>query len=250
MLAFENLIPAKVVDRAVFRRGHEPGAWPVRDARLRPRFERRDESVLREFLGKADVAHDARKAGDDSGRLDSPDCVNRAMCVSSRHGYPSHHLQFARASPDARQTNYRFAAIRIRGKPYPLGANSSGPKIWRISVSPSHPDQCCLCSSMKRSAPSIASSLDFKSKIAYPPMTSLASVNGPSISVSCPRESRTRVLAAVGASPPLATIVPALTASRPSLSIASIKAWGGRPELSEDLTIIMNRIVTSPLIRL
>ena len=55
-----------------------------------------------------------------------------------------------------------------------------------------------------------------------------------------------RVLTAVGASPPLATIVPALFASCPSLSMASINAWGGRPELSDDLTIIMNRIVTSP----
>src|SRR5438094_181575 len=46
-------------------------------------------------------------------------------------------------------------------------------------------------------------------------MTSLASVKGPSTLVSCPPESRTRVLTAVGASPPLATIVPALTASWP-----------------------------------
>ena len=99
---------------------------------------------------------------------------------------------------------------------------------------------------MKRCAPSMASSFDFKSKIAYPPMTSLASVKGPSIFVSCPRESRMRVLTAVGASAPLATLVPALFASCPSLSMASINAWGGRPELSDDLTIIMNRIVTSP----
>src|SRR2546421_10092540 len=101
MLAFQKLIPAKVVDRAVLRRGHEPGAWVVRDARLGPLFERGDESVLRELLGKADVAHNAREAGDDSGRLNPPDRVDRAMRVSSRHGYPSHHLQSARASPGA-----------------------------------------------------------------------------------------------------------------------------------------------------
>src|SRR6266702_4368816 len=59
---------------------------------------------------------------------------------------------------------------------------------------------------MKRSADSIASSFDFSSKTAYPPMTSLASVKGPSIVVTCPRESRTRVLIAVGASPPLANL--------------------------------------------
>src|SRR6267143_1472432 len=101
MLAFEKLIPAKVIDRPMLRRGHEPGAWVVWDARLRPLFERCDESVLRELLGEADVAHNAREASDDSGRLDSPDRVNRAMRVSSRHGYPSHHLQCAHASPGA-----------------------------------------------------------------------------------------------------------------------------------------------------
>src|SRR6266704_736731 len=100
---------------------------------------------------------------------------------------------------------------------------------------------------MKRSADSIASSFDFSSKTAYPPMTSLASVKGPSIVVTCPRESRTRVLIAVGASSPLATIVPTLFASSLSLSMASINAWSGRPDLSADLTINMNFIVISPL---
>src|SRR5438132_13017162 len=101
MPAFEKFIPPKIIDRAVLRRGHEPGARVVWDARFRPLFEGHDKSVLRELLGKADVAHDARKAGDDPGRLDSPDRVNRAMRVSSRHGYPSHHLQSARPSPAA-----------------------------------------------------------------------------------------------------------------------------------------------------
>src|SRR5437588_261380 len=101
MFAFEKFVPAKVIDRAMLRGGHEPGAWVIRDARLGPLFERGNESVLRELLGKADVAHNARQPGDDPGRLDSPDRVNRAMCVGSRHGYPSHHLQSARASPGA-----------------------------------------------------------------------------------------------------------------------------------------------------
>ena len=101
MLAFEKFIPAKVIDRAVLRRGHQPGAGVIRDARLRPLFECGNESVLRELFGNTDIAHNARKAGDNSGRLNPPDRVDRAMCVGSRHGYPSHHLQLARASPRA-----------------------------------------------------------------------------------------------------------------------------------------------------
>src|SRR5216684_371051 len=100
---------------------------------------------------------------------------------------------------------------------------------------------------MKRFAPSIASSFDFSSKTAYPPTTSLASVKGPSTVVTCPRERRTRVLAAVGESPPLSRIVPALTASSLSFAIASISSLGGAPLFSADLTSIMNRIVISPL---
>src|SRR4051794_1205152 len=79
--------------------------------------------------------------------------------------------------------------------------------------------------------------------MAKPPMISLASVNGPSIVLTCPRVRRTRELVAVGASPPLWTIVPALTASSASLPMASMSAWGGGPEFSADLTSIMKRIV-------
>jgi hypothetical protein len=82
---------AQPVDRPVLCRGHEPGARVVRDARLRPPFERRDESVLREVLGKTDVAHHPGEAGDEPGRLDSPDRVDRAMGIGSRHGSRSHH---------------------------------------------------------------------------------------------------------------------------------------------------------------
>ena len=82
----------------MLRGGHEPGARVVRDARLRPLLERGDESVLRELLGEADVAHDPREAGDEPGRLDPPDRVDRAMGVGSRHGYRSHHLRSAGAS--------------------------------------------------------------------------------------------------------------------------------------------------------
>src|SRR6266852_976051 len=78
----------------MLRGGHEPGTRVVRDARLRPPFERGDERLLREVLGQSDVAHDSRESGDEPRRLDPPDRVDRAMGVGSRHGCRSHHLQF------------------------------------------------------------------------------------------------------------------------------------------------------------
>ena len=56
-----------------------------------PLLERGDERVLREVLGEADVAHDAREAGDEPRRLDPPDRVDGAMGVGSGHSYRSDH---------------------------------------------------------------------------------------------------------------------------------------------------------------
>src|SRR2546426_3049175 len=81
--------------------GHEPRAWVVRDARLRPLLECGDESILCEVLGETDVTHDPRKTCDELGRLDPPNRFDGAMPIGSRHGYPSHHLQFPRASRGA-----------------------------------------------------------------------------------------------------------------------------------------------------
>jgi len=52
-----------------------PGCPGMPDA---PLLERGDESVLCEFLGKTDIADDARETGDDPGRLNPPDCVDGA----------------------------------------------------------------------------------------------------------------------------------------------------------------------------
>src|SRR6266481_3536887 len=60
VLALKPFVAAPEVDRTVLRRGHEPGARVVRDARFRPLLERGDESVLRKFLGKTDIAYDPR----------------------------------------------------------------------------------------------------------------------------------------------------------------------------------------------
>src|SRR6185295_3681609 len=93
---------------------------------------------------------------------------------------------------------------------------------------------------------SIISCLDSTSKTAKPPTTSLVSVKGPSITVTFPCESRTRLLIAVGASPPASNIVPSFAASSLSFAMASISAGGGGPEFSADFTRVMNRIITSP----
>ena len=60
LLALEQRSPAQQVDRTMLSGGHKPGARIVRDARLRPLLERRDESILSQLLGETDVAHDAR----------------------------------------------------------------------------------------------------------------------------------------------------------------------------------------------
>jgi hypothetical protein len=92
VLALKPFVSAEHVDRAVLRGGHEPSARVVRDARFRPLLERGDESVLRKFLGKADIAHDPRETGDDPGGLNPPDRIDGAMCVGSRHSFRSKHF--------------------------------------------------------------------------------------------------------------------------------------------------------------
>ena len=83
MLALEERVSPEVIDCAVLGCGHKPGSRIVRDARLRPLFERSDESILREILGDAYIAHNSRETGDESRRLDPPYRVNRTMCISS-----------------------------------------------------------------------------------------------------------------------------------------------------------------------
>ena len=62
-----RVVPPKLVDGAVLGGGHQPGARVVRDARLRPLLQRRDQRVLRQLLGQPDVAHEARQPGDQPG---------------------------------------------------------------------------------------------------------------------------------------------------------------------------------------
>ena len=97
VLAPEPLTPAQDVDRPALRGGHEPRPRVVGDARLGPPLEGDHQRLLREVLGEADVADEAREAGDEPRRFDTPDRVDGAMGVGSRHGYRSHHRHLVRA---------------------------------------------------------------------------------------------------------------------------------------------------------
>jgi hypothetical protein len=56
----------------------------------------------------------------------------------------THHTIFNPPAQARARGGYFFAAIRKRERSYVLGGKSSGPKIWRISVSPSQLGQCFL----------------------------------------------------------------------------------------------------------
>jgi hypothetical protein len=89
VLAIEQRAPAELIDRAVFRRGHEPGSRIVRDTRLWPLLKGRDQRVLREVFGQAHVADASGQSGDEPGGFDAPHGVDGALNVGSRHGYRS-----------------------------------------------------------------------------------------------------------------------------------------------------------------
>src|ERR1700722_19400401 len=80
----------------MLRRGHEPGARIIRDARLWPTFESGDECILCEVFRETDVTHHTRESSNEPGRLDSPDGVDRAMNVGG-HDPPSIKTSLIRA---------------------------------------------------------------------------------------------------------------------------------------------------------
>ena len=67
-----------------------------------------DQRVLREVFGHADIAHDARQAGDDLRRLDAPHGFDGAMCGRARH-----------ARGATRDVSRSFAPARRSASPSP-----------------------------------------------------------------------------------------------------------------------------------
>ena len=183
-LALEHLAAAEAVDRAVLGGGHEPGARVVRDARLGPLLERRDQRVLGEVLGEADVAHDGQP-GDQPGRLDPPDRLDRAM-RSRRRSRPATTLWFCSACVA------QCAPACSRSSGVNSSPKSSASNTWRISIS--------ARSSIgfgQRLTHSIASSSDLTWNSQKPAISSLVSANGPSMTVrSLPLEAHARALRA------------------------------------------------------
>ena len=92
----------------MLRGGHQPGARIAGHAGSGQCSSAVNKRVLRQFLGDAHVAHQARERRDESRCLDAPDRVDRTACVG-RHGERSEHLprttQDALGAPllDARQ---------------------------------------------------------------------------------------------------------------------------------------------------
>jgi hypothetical protein len=66
-LALQPLGAPEEVDRPVLGGGHQPGGRPVGDAGLRPPLQRRDQRVLGQLLGQADVPGDPGEGGDELG---------------------------------------------------------------------------------------------------------------------------------------------------------------------------------------
>ncbi len=142
VLVLEGRPPPYRVDAAPFGGDHEPGARVVRDARLGPLLQGRDERVLGELFCEPDVAHRPRQSCDESGRLDPPDRLDRAMRIEVRHE--------GRNGPDGKRQSSGSPAAACTS-----GGNSEMSMIWRSSIAPSGCGQ--------RAAHSTASAFDFTS---------------------------------------------------------------------------------------
>src|SRR5260370_23488012 len=92
----------------------------------------------------------------------------------------------------------------------------------------------------------MASALEFARRMAHPPTTSLASVKGPSVTVTFPLDLRTRAPRALGKQPSVANSHPAFMPSSISLPIAVISSCEGGVFLSTDLYMLRNFILSSP----
>ena len=162
VLAFEHRVAAEAVDRAVLCGRHQPRARIVGHARQRPLFERGDQRVLREILGEADVADDARQPRDDLRRFDAPDGVDRsahvcagrsglsisprefAMSVGSRHGSQSHQRDPLWQGLD-RRGDYFLALAATCDRSFSSAARASG-----VNADRSPPPRRCAGSRPRR----------------------------------------------------------------------------------------------------
>jgi hypothetical protein len=85
VFAIEQLVAPEVVDGAMLCGGHQPGAGIPWDARFGPLLERGDQRILRQILGHADIPDDACEPGNETGRFDPPDGIDRAMSLGNHN---------------------------------------------------------------------------------------------------------------------------------------------------------------------
>ena len=189
-----------------------------------------------------------------------PRVLERCTCTSRRSRTSAHARMYCRsdrtsgfgshATPVFRRNHrdYFLLAIcaRRRSSCFRSSGVSSAPKssasnTCRISISDS-PGKGLG----QRLTQSIASSFDFTCHNQKPAISSLVSVNGPSITVRFAPENLTRAPFELGWSPSPASIMPAFTSSSLNLPMSSRSFVSGRTPASDSfvaLTITMNRIV-------
>jgi hypothetical protein len=79
-LAGEGPLTSDPVDRAVARRGEEPGGRSLGHPACGPAVECRRDGVLKGILGEVEVAQDADQAREDASPLLAEDTLERGQC--------------------------------------------------------------------------------------------------------------------------------------------------------------------------
>ena len=130
---------------------HQPGARVARDARRRPLLEGRDQRVVRQVLGRAEVAHQAHQAGDQLRRLEAPHRLDGGVGVGCHAVGPD-------PAAGAKSSASKTAGSRRSRRSYGYGFG-------------------------QRRIHSITSAFDRHCRIQKPAISSLVSANGPSTTV-------------------------------------------------------------------
>jgi hypothetical protein len=115
MLSLQQLEAPELIERTVFRGCHQPRSRVVGDAGSRPLLERGNQCVLRQLLGKPDVAQHPGKFGDDFRRLDAPHGLDAALNDRINHGHRSGIPASFEAGPQLANFDRRILRRRTLG---------------------------------------------------------------------------------------------------------------------------------------
>ena len=77
------------------------------------------QGVLRQIFGQPHVAHQAGETGDEAGRFDSPDRLDGAVRIGSRHGYQSRPPRSAMQADRLRRSIPATTVPHLRAAPWP-----------------------------------------------------------------------------------------------------------------------------------